>query len=299
MEIIVKTIFGSHLYGTNTPESDIDYKIVYRDSLKDIVLGKNKEEKRTVNEDHSEEAEYIELRKFLRDLAEGQTYAVDMFFTPDKMIIRKSEVWEQIKQQRRNLLSKDCKSFIGYCMAQAKLYSDKGRRIRGLLAVQEEIKDIPKIERVGLELKTMQLVEKDIKRNGEDIKELLYELNGKFYTPNMTGKQLRERIEAGLKRYGRRSKEASVSLRDWKAISHAYRTVRELKELALNGYIRFPLESADELLEIKRGTWGGFKDQRLEWELAGAIADVRASANLQDKVDQDWLEDFIYSFYVK
>lgn len=38
MKQIVKTIFGSHLYGTSTPESDSDFKAVHYYSLSEIVL---------------------------------------------------------------------------------------------------------------------------------------------------------------------------------------------------------------------------------------------------------------------
>ena len=37
-EIIVKTIFGSHLYGTSTPESDNDFKGVFLPSKEQILL---------------------------------------------------------------------------------------------------------------------------------------------------------------------------------------------------------------------------------------------------------------------
>lgn len=42
MKQIVKTIFGSHLYGTSTPESDTDYKAVHQHSLSEIVLKQDK-----------------------------------------------------------------------------------------------------------------------------------------------------------------------------------------------------------------------------------------------------------------
>jgi predicted nucleotidyltransferase len=38
MDIIVELRFGSHLYGTATAQSDIDYKAVYIPSARDILL---------------------------------------------------------------------------------------------------------------------------------------------------------------------------------------------------------------------------------------------------------------------
>ena len=38
MQNIVRIQFGSHLYGTNTPLSDLDYKSVHIPSCSDIVM---------------------------------------------------------------------------------------------------------------------------------------------------------------------------------------------------------------------------------------------------------------------
>ena len=38
MNLVVKMKFGSHLYGTSTPLSDIDYKAVYIPEARDIIL---------------------------------------------------------------------------------------------------------------------------------------------------------------------------------------------------------------------------------------------------------------------
>jgi len=42
MKQLVKTVFGSHLYGTSTPESDTDFKAVHMYSLEEILLKKDK-----------------------------------------------------------------------------------------------------------------------------------------------------------------------------------------------------------------------------------------------------------------
>ena len=40
MDLIVKMKFGSHLYGTATDASDIDYKGIYLPSRRDILLNR-------------------------------------------------------------------------------------------------------------------------------------------------------------------------------------------------------------------------------------------------------------------
>ena len=39
---IIKSVFGSHLYGTDTPESDRDYKGIFIPSMEDCVLNQIK-----------------------------------------------------------------------------------------------------------------------------------------------------------------------------------------------------------------------------------------------------------------
>ncbi len=38
MDLIVEMRFGSHLYGTATPQSDLDFKAVYLPAARDILL---------------------------------------------------------------------------------------------------------------------------------------------------------------------------------------------------------------------------------------------------------------------
>ena len=40
LNVIMKTKFGSHLYGTNTPDSDLDIKGIYMPTEEQIFLGR-------------------------------------------------------------------------------------------------------------------------------------------------------------------------------------------------------------------------------------------------------------------
>ena len=88
---IVQMKIGSHLYGTATPESDIDIKAVYIPSARDILLQrvspvvsesriKARGEKNTPADT---DCESFSLQRYLELLAEGQTVALDMLFSPD------------------------------------------------------------------------------------------------------------------------------------------------------------------------------------------------------------------------
>jgi len=82
--------FGSHLYGTDTPQSDLDVEGVYLPDAHDILLQRVKE---TIETGTSKargdktapgdvEREVYSLQRYLELLAEGQTIALDMLFAP-------------------------------------------------------------------------------------------------------------------------------------------------------------------------------------------------------------------------
>lgn len=301
MEVVVKTLFGSHLYGTDVEGSDFDYKIIYKDSVDDIILSKNGTVKRT-GSGTDVEAEYIELRKFIKDLANGQTYAVDMIFTPKEHILEKSAIWDHLREHRQKFMTKQVKSFIRYCTQQAKIYSLKGEKInkaKRLLEITGPLDPHSKlIDATDLLVAEVPMITKSVTKNGRNLGEDFFELLGKYYPTNLTVKEFRDRLQEILNRYGVRAHEASInSEKDWKAIYHAFRVVRELSELARTGQIKFPLATRDELVEIRKGVWRDYRPERLEWELKSAIADVRASSHLASEIDQDWLDQFVLEFY--
>jgi predicted nucleotidyltransferase len=89
MRKIVQCRFGSHLYGTNTPLSDIDIKSVYIPSADDIVLQKVKgsisvKRNKLIGEKNFAgeiDEEIYSLQKFFQLVSEGQTVALDLLFS--------------------------------------------------------------------------------------------------------------------------------------------------------------------------------------------------------------------------
>ena len=136
MDMIVKIKFGSHLYGTNTPTSDLDYKSVYVPEGDDILLqrvqhsirfgGRTKQEgERNTADDVDNEC--YSLQYYLQLLSEGQTGAIDMLFAPEPEL--SSPVWRYIQQNKARLLTKKSAAFVGYCRTQANKYGIKGSRV--------------------------------------------------------------------------------------------------------------------------------------------------------------------------
>ena len=61
-------------------------------------------------------------------------------------------------------------------------------------------------------------------------------------------------VENFYSNYGKRAQQARDNMGiDWKALSHAFRAIYQLKDLYTNGDITFPLKEREFILKIKQG----------------------------------------------
>lgn len=277
MTTIVEIRFGSHLYGTNTPESDLDYKSVFIPPAKDILLqrGKatinNKRPKQPFEKNVAGEIdlESHALHRFLGLLAEGQTVALDMLFAPDwAMVSEPKPLWHEIVAHRRHFLSRKAASFIGYCRTQANKYGIKGSRVHAVRnivawfdAAIAEHGYLAKLEVASGSLPSF-ILERCLDHTSivpithpsrpDPILHLeCCNRKAPFFTSLKDTRAIYVRL---LDEYGARALMAERNEGvDWKALSHAVRVGSEAIELLATGWITFPLPNAAHILAIKRG----------------------------------------------
>lgn len=112
---IVRIKFGSHLYGTATPASDLDFKTVFVPPARDILLQRVRttitnqrpkaEGEKNVAGELDEEA--YSLQRYLGLAAEGQTVALDVLFAPRwSMPDNPLPEWEEIERNRHRLVTR-------------------------------------------------------------------------------------------------------------------------------------------------------------------------------------------------
>ncbi len=123
---ILLTKYGSHAYGTNTPQSDLDYKGVcipppeYYLGLKSIneyntAGGKNF----TKNVAGDIDVVVAHINKFVRDAMNGVPNNLDVLFCRDEDIIHIDEFGKELRSMRKEFLSKALKhKFCGYAKSQ-------------------------------------------------------------------------------------------------------------------------------------------------------------------------------------
>jgi len=83
-EDLFSTRFGSYLYGTNLPTSDIDRKIIYAPSLADLLIGKRIKNQPSKTQSQADlikrDDERIPIQVFARDFVAGKSYAVELAY---------------------------------------------------------------------------------------------------------------------------------------------------------------------------------------------------------------------------
>jgi predicted nucleotidyltransferase len=102
LDIICKTIYGSHLYQTNIEGSDEDIRGLYLPTKQECFLGKTRPTIDILGED----SQLFSLQRFMRLAAEGQSVALELLFTPDDKTIVSSPIWENLKKHRNKFLTK-------------------------------------------------------------------------------------------------------------------------------------------------------------------------------------------------
>lgn len=147
-KVIFRCKFGSHLYGTNTPTSDLDYKSIFIPDGKDLVLQKASKHIQNNTKDNSVvrnskddiDDESFSIQSWLKLLCEGQTVALDMLFCLEDLILVTSPEWDWIKSHKEYFIHKGTSAFVGYTRTQAAKYGVKGFRVAALREILEYLK---------------------------------------------------------------------------------------------------------------------------------------------------------------
>ena len=313
MDRVVRIKFGSHLYGTNTPESDVDYKSVYVPEAREIVLQrvadsvgvrKDKAEgQRNIPGDVDDEA--YSLQRYLSLLAEGQTVAVDMLFAPEPELA--TPLWGYIQFYKERLLTKRSAAFVGYCRQQANKYGIKGSRVEAAKRAAEFFSEHLLSNGTTAKVGDIEPLLSDL--FGDHTRTVTKETTaGKFETyfeccNRMVGFKNTLKEAAAIytriyEEYGDRARRAqSNDGIDWKALSHAVRVGHEALELLRSSHITFPLSNAAWILAIKQGriTYAAVAN-----EIETLLTEVEAASEksaLRETADRDFIDELVLEAY--
>lgn len=267
--------FGSHLYGTSGPTSDIDLKVVCLPSLDHLLLNKQLTNRKVKpGGDHQKlapgdtEIEYLPLQVFLDDYFNGQTYAMEVAFAAlqGKTDINPHNLaW--VKDLVENFTTRNIDKMVGYAVAQSRTYGLKTQRYTAMREVVEAIESSESKLEEGLEtrikdtpdllchLQSMDHVNMTMIENsmgGSALAPAIEVCGKKFPLTNQWGTMLRS-LRKSLLTYGERVKKFDGEGVDWKALSHAIRITEQVVELSRCGFMKFPRPNAGFLKAVKEG----------------------------------------------
>jgi len=319
VELLYLTRFGSHLYGTNTPESDTDYKGIFLPSKEQCFMqevpkslqfssgGNDKNTKDDVD------VQLWSLQYFLQLVSKGETNALDLLFSftnPD-MIVWKSlthGIMDTIFSNTAKLFDiRNCNAYVGYAIGQAKKYGIKGSRLgvlKNVLNITTDIIEHHLDSETTLENIIDIIIDKCFdssycfKKNIKGKNFLV--LCGKTHQCSITTNEFYIRIKREYDKYGKRAEQAEKNEGiDWKALSHAVRALVQMKQLILTGFINYPLIDAVELSNIKRGNTTFFDVEKRIYDDIEKIDTMLKKPNLivHNKRDDKFIRSIIIDAY--
>lgn len=122
--LIYEYMRGSHMYGTNTPESDEDYGGIYM-SPAEQLLGLGLDYQSEIH-DETNDTVWFELNKFMSLLVKSNPTVLEALFADDDCVSYEHPIMTEIKKHRDIFITKKCfNSFGGYAVEQI-------RKCRGL-----------------------------------------------------------------------------------------------------------------------------------------------------------------------
>lgn len=300
---ILKIRSGSHLYGTNTPDSDQDYLGIFLNT-KDEILGLQNSEELTDNTvskadngrntKDAVDCKYYELRKFCRLAMNGNPTVLEILFVNPENILEITEEGKELLSLKSEFISQRIyDSFMGYAISQKKKAFIKAEHIEDLITLSKyldtieynESTDVITSKGTGFLKHGMKWLDNgqfqcgDLKFNNILIKKLK--------------SIVRERINKsswrkdGILKYGM----------DYKFMSHNIRLMLEGMELITTGNIVFPLSYRDLIMQIKTAKMENYKIIQLMNEYEDKFHTFKDNINFPKSANFSKINEFIIKTY--
>lgn len=317
MKELIRLQYGSKLYGTDTPKSDTDTKVLFLPDLKDILLGNKTSNKFNSssgsgkkNSEDDTDIEFIPIQKFFKDFYEGQTYALEIAFAVTcrhkgvEYDDPSHNIYHMMCVMTANYVTNNVDSMVGYAMSQSYKYGIKGKRYEALVKLNDELAthwfnlDILSGESAVLKgaLSKITTDGEYVRVDGDDL--LVFD---KKYQGTTHINEVQDRVKVMMGKFGDRTKETATSKNiDWKSVSHAVRISGMACQLLRWGKLEFPLAPDETALlkDIKAGLtpWDSVSD--LISTRQDEIIELKKTTSLPPHSDElkAKYDNFVYSW---
>lgn len=307
MQTIVMMQHGSHLYGTNGPTSDLDFKGVGFPSLEEILMDRVPKQwaapKRSKAEGEKNgpddiDRETYSLGYFVDMACGGQTVCLDMLHAPPSALLEVSETWAELVAMRSQFYTRSMDSLIGYARRQAAKYGIKGTRVATLRQVLDLLESFPPTSRLKDVWDQLPEGEFCVKHPPPAIHNnvAIYEVCQRRLLATMSVAYALDPLKKAFASYGERALLAETNTGiDWKAISHAFRAAYQMEAIYTAGGFTYPLQQTEFLKAVKAGNLP-FKDVGPELEaIIDRVEQLALASKLPETVDREAVDAWLYN----
>jgi len=289
--LLFEGIVGSRLYGTSTPESDLDIRGVFVPPIKVLIDPFQKTE--IFDSFEGEDKSLYSLSKLFQLCADNNPNVLEILFIPEQFTNFSHPLWEKIVNNKHLFLSKNVKhKFLGYAISQLEAI----KRHREWFIDPPSHK--PTREEFGLnETPSVSMAW---------INAIKTTMNFDIIKPDMVDEIRKEESYRKAKKKWdnymqwqtnrnpkRKASEEKIGF-DGKYASHLFRLMSEGKDLLLHGEITFPLVDAEWLLSIKNGKYSYEEILDMSDELKEKFEEWYDISPLHHKPDRNSLKELYY-----
>ena len=256
---ILKVRVGSYLFGTNTPDSDLDYEGIFMPNedlvfgfgrCREVDLGIKAKDETGRNTADAVDYKIREYRDFCLLALENNPNILNVLFANDKNVVFQNEYGARLRERASWFPNKACiRRFKGYAMSQLKKMDVKPENYNSLKFAEEILlgKDprdvlVNAIQGVGLPF--------DDHGPGKHIK-----VGDIFFERSIQVKKAMRLIRERLDRVSSRVKMWEEFGFDTKFGSNLIQMLLEGVEIVTTGRLVFPMVQAELILSVKRGEY--------------------------------------------
>ena len=292
---ILRHIAGSRLFGTNTPQSDTDYRAVHLPSSRELYLGNtntvvSKSTGTDTSSNTAEDEDYTShsFQRYIQLLTSMEVGALETLFAYPEY--HDDEVWPLILENKELFLNDNLANFVGYAKGQAMRYAVRGERLVDLQSLLDFLAGGTTRAPLGDYLKNKSVLPRGTllikKKDG-----IYLCCHGRSVPIQSTVGNAVSVFSKPVYEAGQRTKNSGDGP-DWKGVYHAHRVIDEGLELFTEGVITFPVKSAQYLLKVRNGEIDIEKCLDFFEEKASKLEAVEATP-FQRAVDIEKVDDFI------
>jgi len=292
---ILEIRVGSHLYGTDTPTSDLDYSGIFLPT-QELVFGFQRVEEVNLSFIDKDEAgkntknavdrKLYEFRKFVKLAIENNPNIIEQLFVNEPNIVYINDVGRTLLAQKYKFPHLGLiKKFKGYAFSQKHKMIIRTDKFHELDSALNYLKGYTEQKDLLIELKDKFLPFMKFTNDYCVIGDL--NLQKGIYV-----KKAVNMIEDRLSKVGNRKSLITKYGFDTKFASNLIRLLLEGKELVSTGKIVFPLSYKDTLLEIKQGQWTINDVLDYAEQLEAEVEKAAEQSELPSKPRYDEIENF-------